>query len=105
MERDSVVHVLAGEVVGVFAHVERADEDGARRLQPLDQRRVARGGGMLAVDLRAGERRQSSDVEQVLDREWNAREWPERVAPRVSCIKRGGGRLRALLRHCGKGVE
>ena len=37
------MHVLAGEVVGVFAHVERADQHGAGRLQPLDQRGVARG--------------------------------------------------------------
>ena len=41
--RGAVVHVLAGEVVGVFAHVERADQHRAGRLQPLDQRRVARG--------------------------------------------------------------
>ena len=41
--RGAVVHVLAGEVVGVFAHVERADQHGAGRFQALDQRRVARG--------------------------------------------------------------
>ena len=40
--RRAVVHVLAGEVVGVFAHVERADQHRAGRLQPLDQRRVVR---------------------------------------------------------------
>ena len=40
--RRAVMHVLAGEVVGVFAHVERADQHRAGRLQPLDQRRVAR---------------------------------------------------------------
>ena len=40
--RRPVVHVLAGEVVGVFAHVERADQDGAGRFEPLDQRRIAR---------------------------------------------------------------
>ena len=37
----AVVDVLAGEVVGVLAHVERADQHGAGRLQPRDQRRVA----------------------------------------------------------------
>ena len=41
--RRAVMHVLAGEVVGVFAHVERADQHGAGRFQPLDQRGVARG--------------------------------------------------------------
>ena len=40
--RRAVVHVLAGEVVGVFAHVERADQHRAGRFQPLDQRGVAR---------------------------------------------------------------
>ena len=41
--RGAVMHVLAGEVVGVFAHVERADQHRAGRFQPLDQRGVARG--------------------------------------------------------------
>ena len=41
--RRAVVHVLAGEVVGVFAHVERADQHRAGRFEPRDQRRVARG--------------------------------------------------------------
>ena len=50
----AVVDVLAGEVVGVFAHVERADQHRAGRLQPLDQRRVARGRRAVAVDLGAG---------------------------------------------------
>ena len=35
--RGTVVHVLAGEVVGVFAHVERADQHRARRFQARDQ--------------------------------------------------------------------
>ena len=38
--RGAVVRVLAGEVIGVFAHVERADENGAGRLQPLHQGRI-----------------------------------------------------------------
>ena len=46
--------VLAGEVVGVFAHVERADEHRAGRFQPLDQWRVAGAGGSLTVDLGTG---------------------------------------------------
>ena len=43
--RGAVMHVLAGEVVGVFAHVERADQHGAGRFHPLDQRahRATRG--------------------------------------------------------------
>ena len=57
--RGAVVHVLAGEVVGVLAHVERADEDGAGSLQPRDQRGVGGGGRAVAVDLGAGQRRQA----------------------------------------------
>ena len=34
--------VLAGEVVGVFAHVERADQHRAGGFHPLDQGRIAR---------------------------------------------------------------
>ena len=47
--RRAVMDVLAGEVVGVFAHVERADQHGAGGFEPLDQRlrraRPARGRG------------------------------------------------------------
>ena len=39
--RRAVMHVLAGEVVGVFAHVERADQHRAGGFQARDQRRVA----------------------------------------------------------------
>jgi hypothetical protein len=40
--RRAVMHVLAGEIIGVFAHVERADQHGAGRLHALDQRGIAR---------------------------------------------------------------
>ena len=43
--RRAVVDVLAGEIVGVFAHVERADQHRAGRFQPLDQGGIARRGG------------------------------------------------------------
>ena len=39
--RRSVMGVLAGEIIGVFAHVERAEQHGAGRLHPRDQRGVA----------------------------------------------------------------
>ena len=42
--RRAVMHVLAGEIVGVFAHVERADQDRAGGFHALDQRRVAAAG-------------------------------------------------------------
>ncbi len=103
--RCAVVDVFAGEVVGVFAHVERADQDGAGGFQPLDQRRVARRRRQVAVDLRSGERRQAGDVEQVLDREWHAGERPDRFAARARGVDRFGAQQRALLGDRGEGVE
>ena len=57
--RRAVMHVLAGEVVGVFAHVERADQHRAGGFHALDQRGVARRRRKVAVDLRARARRQA----------------------------------------------
>ena len=42
---DAVVRVLAGEVVGVLAHVERAEQHGAGGVHPPHQRGVARRAG------------------------------------------------------------
>ena len=75
-----IVRVLAGEVVGIFAHVERADENGARLFQPLDQCRIARSRRRIAIDLRAGKRRQAGDVEQVLHRERHPSKSRQRLA-------------------------
>ncbi len=52
--RGAVMHILAGEVVGVFAHVERADQDGAGGFQLFDQRRVMLRRRQVAIDLRSG---------------------------------------------------
>ena len=68
--------VLAGEVVGVLAHVEAAHQDRAGRLELAHQRAVAGSLRPVEVDLRAGARRQALDVEQVLDREGHADERP-----------------------------
>ena len=101
LREGAVMHVLAGEVVGVFAHVERADQHGAGRFQPLDQRCVARRRRIGAVDLGAGDGCNAGDVEQVLDREGHAGE--------RALVGRGVNRLRlgarALRRHGGEGVE
>ncbi len=88
--------VLAGEVVGVFAHIERAHQDGAGGFEPFDERRIAHRRRAGAVDLGARERRQSLDVEQVLDREGNARQRPERPvvgALLVDGLRTGAGAL------------
>jgi hypothetical protein len=103
--RGAIVHVLAGEVVGIFPHVEGADEDGAGRFKARDQGGVARRGGARAIDLRARERRQSRDVEQVLDRERYACERPHRPAVGARGIDRVCPGERALADHCGEGVK
>ena len=71
---DAVMGVLAGEVVGVFAHVERADADGAGRDHELHQRRVGCRRRVVAVDEGAGAGRHAGEVEEVLDREGHAGE-------------------------------
>ena len=86
--RRAVVNVLAGEVVGVFAHVERADENRAGGLEPFDQSGVACRRRQVAVDLGAGQRRQPCDVEQIFDRERHAGERPERLAARPRIVDR-----------------
>ena len=103
--RGAVVDVLAGEIVGIFAHVERADEHGAGRFQPLDQRRVACRRRQLAIDLGTGKRRQAGDVEQILHRERYAGERPELFALRLRRIERTRTRERALLGDGGEGIE
>ena len=72
--RRAVVRVLGGEAVRVLVHVQRADENRARGLHPLDENRVLTGRLALALDLRAGARGQARDVEQVLRGERNAGE-------------------------------
>ena len=100
------MRVLAGEVVGVFAHVERADQNRAGRLEPRRQGRVGAGGSAVAIDLRSRSRRQAVDVEQVLDRERRARERAERFAPRAPAgVDRGGLGERALGGDVGEGAE
>ena len=81
----AVVRVLGGEAVGVLVHVERADQHRAGRLEAAHEQRVALRGRGVALDLRAGQRRQAGDVEQVLDREGHA---GQRHCARVA----GGGR-------------
>ena len=45
------MHVLAGEVIGVLAHVERADQHGTGRFQFLDQHKIAFRRRISAIDL------------------------------------------------------
>ena len=86
--RRTVVHILAGEVVGVFAHVERADQNGAGGLKTLDQCRIASGRRKIAVYFRAGHRRQTGNVEQVLHRKRHAGKRRQRFAARPRVVQR-----------------
>jgi len=99
------VYVLAGEIVGIFAHVERAHEHGAVRFEPRDQRRIARRRRALAIDLGAGERGQSRDVEQVFDRERHAGKRTERAAREPRGVDCPGLCQRAILEHGSERVE
>ena len=85
VERGAVVDVLAGEVIGVFAHVQAAEQHRAGRPHLRHQRRVGGGRRIVAVDQRAGAGDDALDVEEVLDRIGHAGE-RQRLA-------RGDGRV------------
>ena len=80
--RRPVMRVLAGEVIGVFAHVQRPHQDRAGGFQPRDQRSIRHRRPMVAVDLRSRQGRQSCHVDQVLHRERHPRQRPNRLARR-----------------------
>ena len=82
----AVVDVPAREIVGVFAHVERADQNAARSLQTRDHCRVRLGRRVVAVDLGAGSDRQPFDIEQVLHSEG-------RVGKRVELLSAHASRI------------
>ncbi len=97
--------VLAGEVVGIFAHVERADEHGAGGFQPLDQGQIPLRRRQFAIDLGAGAGRQAGDVEQVLHGEGDAGQRAERVTGRASRVEGRGALSCARGGDVGEGVE
>ena len=103
--RRAVMHILAGEVVGVFAHVERADQHGAGRLHALDQGGVARRRLEVAVDLRSGAGRKPLHVEQVLHRERHAGERAGIFPGRDRGIDRARFGARALRGDVGEGIQ
>ena len=86
------MHVLARKIVGVLAHVERADQHGAGRLHALDQPGIARRWCEVAVDLRSGAGGKALDVEQVFYRERNTGEWADFLSggdPGIDRLGRG----------------
>jgi hypothetical protein len=74
------VRVLTGEIVGILAHVERADQHATCALQALHQRGIGGSGRPVPVDLRARQRCKTRHVEQVLGGERHARQHSERTA-------------------------
>ena len=97
--------ILAGEVIGVFTHVQRAHEDCALRFQIGDQRRVRLGGGMVAVDARAREGDLACDVVEVLHGEEGARQRAAILAPRMARIEHRGLRTGARGGDAGEGAQ
>ena len=106
---------------GKFRHVGLGDDDRARLAQPPHDGRIALGGlGFRRDELGAGARHLAGDVEQILDADDGAIEWPERNAvtrARVGRLRRGqrllaidgeaGARAFALRigDFCERGVE
>ena len=103
--RRTVVDVLAGEIVGVLAHVERADQHRTGGFQSFDQNGVARRRRVAAVDLGARARRETGDIEQVLDSDRNSGERAEGSTLRmrvVDCARPFAG---AIGEDGGEGIE
>ncbi len=97
------MHVFAGEIVGVFAHVERANQDRAGGFHAFDQRRVTGGFWQVAIDFRSSAGGKPLHVEQVFHREWHAGELADSLARRS--IDRLGLRARAIGGDVGEGIE
>jgi hypothetical protein len=99
------MNVFAGEIVGILAHIERADENGAGGFEPFDERCVATGRRRVAVDLRAGERWYAGDIEQIFHRERHAGEWQSLFAARARIVERLRAQKGALLQDGGEGIK
>ena len=100
----AVVGVLACEIVGELAHIERADQDAACRFHTRNQRRVRSRGRAISVDLGASARRQSGDVEQVLDSERRTRERPNFV-PLMRAASIASALASACPHYVGEGAK
>src|ERR1700677_2530272 len=101
----AVVNIPAREVVGEFAHVERADQNAARGFQARDHCCVRLGRRAIAGDLGAGSRPQYFDVEQVLDRKGWAGKWPETLSACAGRVDRVSLGERARRGQVGKRAE
>ena len=99
------MNILPGKIVGIFAHIESADEDGAREFKPLDEHGIPPSWLILAIDLGAGERGKSGNIEQILDREWYTRQRSKRFSARARPVQRMSAINGALVGDRGKAIE
>ncbi len=104
VERCAVMGVLAGEVIGIFAHVEPAEEHRACRLHAADEKGVGLCRRVVAVDLGAGPRRHACDVEEVLDPVGHAGQ-RQALARRHGSVHRVGLGARPREGRIGEGAE
>ena len=104
--RRPVMRVLAGEIVGVFAHVERADENRAGRLQalrPASRRRCAGGRSRLIFEpARVGSPFTSN---RFFTANGAPASGPSGSPFARARVERVGAGKRALRRHVGEGAE
>ena len=103
--RRSVVHILACEVVGVLAHVERADQHGTGRFHALDQGGVAEGRLEVAIDPGSGAGRKALHIDQVFDRERYAGKRPGIFPGRDGGIDGARVGTRAIRGHVGERIQ
>ena len=102
--RVTVMRVFSGEIIGVFAHVERTDQHRALLFQPFDQHGIVMRGRALAVDPGARAGRKPFHVEQVLHRERNARK-RQALAARNPLVDFRRGLVRACRKYVGKRIS
>ena len=98
------MRVLASEVVGILAHVQRADADGTGRFKFGNEIRVRLRRWIVAVDLAAGAGDQVAEIEQALDAERNAGQRPGLAGPHIG-IHPIRSRHGARCHDVGEGAE
>jgi hypothetical protein len=94
--RRAVVRIEAESRIGELAHVGAPDDDRARAPQSRDGDGIGLGGRRVREQLRACARGLSFDIEQILDRDGNARERRQcgaRAPQRVEGVGGGAGVL------------
>jgi hypothetical protein len=105
IERIAIMRISAGKIIGVFAHIERAEQHRAGSLHPRDERRILLRGRMIAIDFGPGTRDQAIHVKQVLDREGNTGKRRQGLALRARCINGIGAGKRSVGGDISIGIQ